>query len=77
MPIYEFQCGNCGRVAEVLIRTSLEKESPECPECGSKQLERLISAPNIPRDTATVTPRCGKNTTCCGSSTPCDSPPCG
>ena len=76
MPIYEFRCTDCGQVAEVLVRTSLEKETPACPECGSRQLERLISAPNIPKETASGSLRCGRDTTCCGSSTPCERPPC-
>ncbi|MFH1858130.1 MAG: zinc ribbon domain-containing protein [Candidatus Omnitrophota bacterium] len=77
MPLYDFRCAECGRTTEVLVRTSLEKESPECPECGSKRLERLISAPNIPKENTAGAPRCGKGITCCGSSTPCENPPCG
>lgn len=77
MPIYEFQCTKCGHVQETLVRTSLERESPTCEECGATQLERLISAPNIPKENATaVATRCGKGSTCCGSSTPCEHPPC-
>jgi len=75
MPIYEFRCIECGKIAESLIRTSLEKEVPACPECGSTRLERLISASNIQK-ASMVAPRCGKDSTCCGSSTPCESPPC-
>ncbi|MBI4831141.1 MAG: zinc ribbon domain-containing protein [Candidatus Lindowbacteria bacterium] len=77
MPIYEFSCRKCGRVNEVLIRTNLREETPACPECGSKDLERHISLPNVPKEQATTaTPRCGQGHTCCGSSTPCEKPPC-
>jgi len=76
MPIYDFRCAKCGHEMEILVRASLEKETPTCIECGSTKLKRLISAPNIPRETVAAMPRCGKGSTCCGSSTPCDSPPC-
>ncbi|RJP64986.1 MAG: zinc ribbon domain-containing protein [Candidatus Abyssobacteria bacterium SURF_17] len=76
MPIYEFRCAQCGHVSEMLIRTNLEKEALSCPECGSPRVERLISAPNIPKTTVASATRCGKGTPCCGSSTPCEKPPC-
>jgi putative FmdB family regulatory protein len=42
MPIYEFQCKECGKVFEklVLSRTS---EAPKCPDCASALLERIYS----------------------------------
>ncbi|RJP22132.1 MAG: zinc ribbon domain-containing protein [Candidatus Abyssobacteria bacterium SURF_5] len=77
MPLYDFKCNDCGEKSEVLIRTSLERESPSCSRCGSTNLERLISAPNIAREhAATAKTRCGKGSTCCGSTTPCEHPPC-
>lgn len=42
MPIYEFQCVNCGKVNEVLV-TSLEEDIQEtCEDCGGK-LRRIFS----------------------------------
>jgi putative FmdB family regulatory protein len=78
MPLYDFECKECGEKSEILIRTSLEKELPACSKCGSKNLVRLISAPNIAKEHAAASAgtRCGKGTTCCGSATPCEHPPC-
>ncbi len=41
MPIYEYQCGGCGKVHEILQKMS---DSPlaQCPECSGK-LEKRIS----------------------------------
>jgi putative FmdB family regulatory protein len=42
MPIYEYNCEACESQVELLIRGS---ETPVCPECGSKRLEKLLSVP--------------------------------
>jgi putative FmdB family regulatory protein len=44
MPIYEYQCGNCGHHLEALQKIS-DKPLRECPECGRHRLKRLMSAP--------------------------------
>ncbi|MHC4563026.1 MAG: FmdB family zinc ribbon protein [Planctomycetota bacterium] len=41
MPIYEYHCLSCEKDVELLVRTANAR--PECPECGSKELERLFS----------------------------------
>lgn len=45
MPVYEFHCPGCGRRFETLIRSGQE---PECPDCGARNLERLLSIPAPP-----------------------------
>lgn len=40
MPLYEFQCLDCGQRFEVLIRHS---DCPRCPNCEGRKLEQLIS----------------------------------
>ena len=40
MPIYDFQCRACGGDFEALVRHS---DTPECPGCGSSDLERQPS----------------------------------
>lgn len=45
MPIYEYHCDGCQRDFELLIRGS---DEPVCPECGSRQLEKLVSRPTPP-----------------------------
>ncbi len=40
MPIYEYRCKDCNKTFDLLIRASTV---PACPECGSGQLEKLVS----------------------------------
>ncbi len=42
MPIYEFECENCGHRFESLQKR--DEEFPPCPECGSKD---VIKVPSI------------------------------
>ncbi len=42
MPIYEYRCDDCGHAFEKLVPSHRSK--PDCPECGSKQLQRLYSS---------------------------------
>jgi putative FmdB family regulatory protein len=44
MPIFEFKCRKCREDFEVLFRNRDEKVSVVCPKCGSKGVERLMSA---------------------------------
>jgi putative FmdB family regulatory protein len=41
MPLFEFFCEDCNREFELLVAL---KERPTCPQCGSKKLEKLMSA---------------------------------
>jgi putative FmdB family regulatory protein len=43
MPIYEYQCANCGHKKEVLQKMS-DAPLKECPACGKATLSKLISA---------------------------------
>jgi putative FmdB family regulatory protein len=40
MPIFEYDCKECDRQFEVLVRA---QEVPECPSCHGHQLERRLS----------------------------------
>ena len=42
MPIYEYKCRQCGHEFEELVFSP--DETPPCPECGSGQVEKLMSA---------------------------------
>jgi len=42
MPIYDFQCQACRKRSELLILPN-QRSRPECPSCGSKDLQRLFS----------------------------------
>lgn len=43
MPIYDYQCDDCGHVFEV-IRKRSEAGPAECPSCGKPDPRRAISA---------------------------------
>jgi len=42
MPIYEYECKDCGQQFEALVRG---EEQPACPACGKQNLRRQMSAP--------------------------------
>lgn len=46
MPLYEYRCRDCDEQSEILVK-SLESK-PKCPECGSSQLEKLLSVIGAP-----------------------------
>ena len=73
MPIYEVRCKNCHKQFETLVRNS--SESINCKQCGSTDLQKLISAHAISSgapDTACGTapcspaPACGSGACCPG-----------
>ncbi len=43
MPIYEYQCNNCGHELESLQKIS-DPPLSDCPECGESALQKKISA---------------------------------
>ena len=46
MPIYEYECKECGHQLDALQGIN-EKMLSECPACNRSSLKRLISAPNF------------------------------
>jgi len=46
MPIYEFECGQCGHRFDRLQK--LSDPDPElCPQCGASRVQRRLSAPSF------------------------------
>ncbi len=41
MPIYEYQCDDCGHQFEQLVAS--HRSRPSCPECDSRRLQRQFS----------------------------------
>ena len=65
MPIYDYLCRDCGVTSEVLIAGSTDL--PECGSCGSKKLEKLLSAhSSMSGSLKNNMPGLG-DTACCGS----------
>lgn len=51
MPIYDYRCKDCDKAFELLVRSS---STPVCPTCGSSQLEKMLSCPATPGQTAGI-----------------------
>ena len=43
MPIYEYQCQDCGKELEVLQKIS-DEPLKDCPQCGKSTLRKKVSA---------------------------------
>jgi putative FmdB family regulatory protein len=41
MPLYDYHCKSCHHDFELLVRTG---DTPECPSCHGRDLERLLSS---------------------------------
>ncbi len=46
MPIYEYECGECGFQLERLQKMS-DAPLTDCPECEKPALQKMISAPGF------------------------------
>jgi putative FmdB family regulatory protein len=44
MPLYEFECLDCGNEFESLVRKFSEIADVKCPACNSKRLEEKVSS---------------------------------
>jgi len=43
MPLYEYRCEDCETTFEQLVAARDRDNGAVCPDCGSKQVQRLIS----------------------------------
>ena len=46
MPIYEFECGQCGHRFDRLQKLS-DADPLDCPQCGAPKLRHCVSAPSF------------------------------
>jgi putative FmdB family regulatory protein len=44
MPIYEYECAACRRVASHVIRGTERARRPQCPYCGASRTKRVMSS---------------------------------
>ena len=59
MPIYEYQCLDCGHRFSKFWRSLVRAQSeppPPCPRCGSEQVQRVISQVAVLDDLGGLTP---------------------
>ncbi len=78
MPVYEYKCASCAYVFEVHHAMN-EKPAVSCPECKGSA-KRIISGGagfimkgSHQKDRSI---QCGREKTCCGRSSPCETRPC-
>jgi putative FmdB family regulatory protein len=43
MPIYEYQCSECGERFEKWQRSMVCTEETHCPKCGSQRVKKAVS----------------------------------
>lgn len=60
MPIYEFLCNKCRVKFSTLVMGWNQPSSASCPNCGSSDLERLISSFTYRKSIATVHEEAGE-----------------
>jgi putative FmdB family regulatory protein len=70
MPIYEYQCQECGQINELLVLKKDEVVS--CKSCNSQKLEKLMSAHNTVGSGSNFVAE--RPSGCCGAPNSCGSP---
>ncbi len=43
MPVYEYQCLECGEKFEQLVMSQREADAQKCPNCGATKVNKLFS----------------------------------
>ncbi|MEC8556066.1 MAG: zinc ribbon domain-containing protein [Planctomycetota bacterium] len=62
MPLYEYDCKDCNSTVEVLVRS--QEEKPECPDCGSVKLKKILSVAAAPNMNGTSLPTAAEGGNC-------------
>ncbi len=70
MPIYEYECKDCGKISEVLVFGN--DEAVSCAFCNSSDLKKLMSAHSTVGSSDNRTG--GTPAGCCGMPNSCGSP---
>jgi len=66
MPIFEFQCQDCGKNSEILSIGSNEED--ECQFCGSQNLKKQLSVPSSLSGVSKASMASPQVPACCGGS---------
>ena len=67
MPIFEFECADCGQHTEILMGRD-EEDLVACAHCGGRNLKKLISAHAAVAATKSFPTRASDR--CCGTEGP-------
>ncbi len=59
MPIYEYECINCGNKFELLRSSRDDKKDLKCPKCKSAEIQKVLSV--VSSGTGNISPSCGKS----------------
>jgi putative FmdB family regulatory protein len=65
MPFYEYRCRKCNHQFELMQKME-EQGRAHCPECGSGEVEKLLSVFGVAASTPGETPGCGPQNCGCG-----------
>ena len=66
MPIFEYECQDCGKSSEIIILGTAD--TPQCSNCGSRNMKKRLSAhSSMSGPLKSRMPGRG-DTACCGSS---------
>jgi putative FmdB family regulatory protein len=65
MPIFEFQCRNCGAKFERIVTSATT--SATCQNCGSPQVEKLLSTFAVVSNSVSASPSAGDPCSSCGA----------
>ncbi len=61
MPLFEYECSECGSKFEMLIFGS---DRPRCPQCGGGRVEKCLSVFAVSTKAAPAAPAGGACATC-------------
>jgi putative FmdB family regulatory protein len=46
MPMFDYRCKKCGQINEYIVKI-VQTKVLKCKNCGSKELTKLLSVPNV------------------------------
>ncbi len=47
MPVYEFRCGDCGEIFEILSSLAEREAKAVCPRCGGREVASVFSSVSL------------------------------
>jgi len=68
MPLYKYQCEQCGKAFEKLVSLSAAGQAQVCPQCGSDQCHRQFASFSSNVRKGSFSARTGSDCGSCGSS---------